>query len=289
MTNQISDVQEKIIYPASGILALFMAVLFLFGGLALGWYVSIFLGAFFVLASFVLFSGVTTVNPNEAVVTQLFGNYNGTIYQNGILFVNPLTSTKKHSLKRQNFASGKVKVNDKRGNPIELAVIVSWRISNATKAEYNVEAPTHFVGEQVLGIFADEASKYSYDVNEHDKTSQDLSFRKNSVEIAENLRVILQKRVDDVGIEILELRFNHCAYSSEIAHAMLQKQQAEAMLDARKAIVDGAYKMVEELVEKFLENQKVKLTPEDIAKLTINLMTVLVSDKETTPVVKLDN
>ena len=270
MTNQVLDVQEKIIYPASGILALFMAILFFFSGVAISWYVSFFLGGFFVLASIILFAGITTVNPNESVVTQLFGNYNGTIYQNGILFVNPLTTTSKHSLKRQNFASGKVKVND-------------------TKAEYNVEAPTHFVGEQVLGIFADEASKYSYDVNEHDKTSQDLSFRKNSVEIAENLRVILQKRVDDVGIEILELRFNHCAYSSEIAHAMLQKQQAEAMLDARKAIVDGAYKMVEELIEKFVENQKVKLSPEDIAKLTINLMTVLVSDKEATPVVKLDN
>ena len=276
MTNQVLDVlglmplEFPALYPASGILALFMAILFFFSGVAISWYVSFFLGGFFVLASIILFAGITTVNPNESVVTQLFGNYNGTIYQNGILFVNPLTTTSKHSLKRQNFASGKVKVN-------------------ATKAEYNVEAPTHFVGEQVLGIFADEASKYSYDVNEHDKTSQDLSFRKNSVEIAENLRVILQKRVDDVGIEILELRFNHCAYSSEIAHAMLQKQQAEAMLDARKAIVDGAYKMVEELIEKFVENQKVKLSPEDIAKLTINLMTVLVSDKEATPVVKLDN
>lgn len=284
MSNTNVDIKEKIIEPMSGVIALFIAVCLFFLSFYIGWVFSITIGVLMFITSITLFAGITIINPNESVVTQLFGNYYGTVYQNGILFMNPFLSSSRISLKRQNFSSDKVKVNDKRGNPIELAVIVSWRVGNATKAEYNVGSLKSFIEEQVRGIFADEASKYSYDSNDNTKDDE-LVFRRNSVDIANILKGILQDRVDDVGIEILELRFNHCAYSSEIAHAMLQKQQAEAMLDARRAIVDGAYSMVEELIKKFENSQNIKLTDEEISKLTINLMTVLVSEKDTTPVI----
>lgn len=174
-------------------------------------------------------------------------------------------------------------------NPIDLGVIVAWKIGNSTLAHYNVEGNlNNFIKEQVLGIFSEEAPKFYFDVNDRDeKTHGEIVFRRNASQIADRLKVVLSQRVAVVGIQILDLNFNHCSYAKEIAQAMLQKQQAEALLDARKTIVDGAYGMVQDLIEKFEADKKIVMTTEDISSLVRNMMLVLVSEKEVTPTIDL--
>ncbi len=288
VTNE-KQLNEKIIEPMNGYLALMLAVFFIVAGATSIFTFSIFVGIVLIIVAFVLFSGICVVNPNDSAVLQFFGTYYGTIYQNGLFFVNPLTSSTKVSLKRQNFSSEKVRTNDKRGNPIDLGVIVAWKIGNSTLAHYNVEGDlNNFIKEQVLGIFSEEAPKFYFDVNDRDeKTHGEIVFRRNASQIADRLKVVLSQRVAVVGIQILDLNFNHCSYAKEIAQAMLQKQQAEALLDARKTIVDGAYGMVQDLIEKFEADKKIVMTTEDISSLVRNMMLVLVSEKEVTPTIDL--
>lgn len=288
VTNE-KQLNEKIIEPMNGYLALMLAVFFIVAGATSIFTFSIFVGIVLIIVAFVLFSGICVVNPNDSAVLQFFGTYYGTIYQNGLFFVNPLTSSTKVSLKRQNFSSEKVRTNDKRGNPIDLGVIVAWKIGNSTLAHYNVEGDlNNFIKEQVLGIFSEEAPKFYFDVNDRDeKTHGEIVFRRNASQIADRLKVVLSQRVAVVGIQILDLNFNHCSYAKEIAQAMLQKQQAEALLDARKTIVEGAYGMVQDLIEKFEADKKIVMTTEDISSLARNMMLVLVSEKEVTPTIDL--
>lgn len=290
MSNIKSEIVEKKVEPINGFAALVVAVLLFIGGLIVGFTVSIFLGILMVLGAFILSMGICIINPNEAVVLQWFGSYYGTVYKNGLFFVNPLTSGHKVSLKRQNFSSEKVRTNDRRGNPIDLGVTVAWKVKNSTFSFYNVEGDLNsFIKAQVLGIFSEEAPKYYFDVNDNDEAHKnELVFRRNGGQIAEKLKLVLGKRVESVGIEILDLSFSHCSYAKEIAHSMLQKQQAEALLDARKTIVEGASKLVEELIENFSKSKKIKMSDEDVAILARNLMIVLVSEKEVTPTINLD-
>lgn len=283
------QLKERIVEPMNGYLALMLAVFFIVAGLVSIFAFSVLVGVLLIIAAIVLFSGICIVNPNDSAVLQFFGTYYGTVYQNGLFFVNPLTSSTKVSLKRQNFSSEKVRTNDKRGNPIDLGVIVAWKIGNSTLAHYNVEGDlNNFIKEQVLGIFSEEAPKFYFDVNDRDeKNHGEIVFRRNASQIAERLKVVLSQRVAVVGIQILDLNFNHCSYAKEIAQAMLQKQQAEALLDARKTIVDGAYGMVQDLIEKFEEDKKIVMTKEDISSLARNMMLVLVSEKEVTPTIDL--
>lgn len=284
-----NNLKEDIISPINGVFALFLGVSLIIAGVALGFVFSILAGlGVFLLGAFIV-AGICVINPNEGVVLQLFGKYYGTVYENGVFFVNPFTSAVKVSLKRQNFSSEKVRTNDKRGNPIDLGVTVAWSVNNAAFAHYNVEDSLNgFIKEQVHGIFSEEAPKYFFDVNNDETNKNEIVFSRHGSLIANNLKEVLERKVKDVGISIISLNFSHCSYAKEIASAMLQNQQALAFLDARKTTVEGAYKLIEDLISKFSENKKVKLSDEDVAILTRNLMVVLVSEKEVTPTISLD-
>jgi regulator of protease activity HflC (stomatin/prohibitin superfamily) len=185
------------------------------------------------------------------------------------------------SIKIDNFSNKPIKVNDKRGNPLELSCMFAWRVSDAAKAMFSVEDYDEFIKNQVEGILAQIASLHPYDSEE----SNEISFRKNISDISQNLKEMLQKRVQECGLEIVDVRFNHFAYAVEIAASMLKKQQAEAMIDARRKIVEGAQKMVEELIKE-MDKGEVQFSNEDKVRLATNLMTVLVSENGTQPVVR---
>lgn len=233
--------------------------------------------------SMFIFKGVTTIHPNHIAVLQFFGQYKGTVTNTGLLFINPLMSVDVLSTKITNFSNNPIKVNDKRGNPLEASCMFAWRVKDAAKALFSVEDYDDFIKNQVEGILAQIAAMYAYD----SENQNEKSFRKHSSEIALELKNMLQTRVNDCGLEIVDVRFNHLAYAVEIASAMLKKQQAEAMIDARQKIVIGARKMTEELLADLNKNTDVKFNNEDKVKLTINLMTVLVSENGTQPVVQM--
>lgn len=234
-----------------------------------------------IIVAVFIFKGVTTISPNEVVVLQFFGKYSGTVINNGLVFINPLMSQKFISTKIDNFSNKPIKVNDKRGNPLELSCMFAWRVSDAAKAMFSVEDYDEFIKNQVEGILAQIASLHPYDSEE----SNEISFRKNISDISQNLKEMLQKRVQECGLEIVDVRFNHFAYAVEIAASMLKKQQAEAMIDARRKIVEGAQKMVEELIKE-MDKGEVQFSNEDKVRLATNLMTVLVSENGTQPVVR---
>lgn len=234
-----------------------------------------------IIVAVFIFKGVTTISPNEVVVLQFFGKYSGTVINNGLVFINPLMSQEFISTKIDNFSNKPIKVNDKRGNPLELSCMFAWRVSDAAKAMFSVEDYDEFIKNQVEGILAQIASLHPYDSEE----SNEISFRKNISDISQNLKEMLQKRVQECGLEIVDVRFNHFAYAVEIAASMLKKQQAEAMIDARRKIVEGAQKMVEELIKE-MDKGEVQFSNEDKVRLATNLMTVLVSENGTQPVVR---
>lgn len=229
-------------------------------------------------------TGLRIVKPNEALVVSFFGTYKGTSYETGMVYVNPLCSIEKVSLRLNSFTSDIVKVNDKRGNPLDLAVFAAWKIKNPACAVFNVEDVDNFVSEQVGAIFSEEVPKYAFDSND----TEEQTFRRNVTEIAQSLEKVLQSRLEVVGVEVVELRFIQYCYSQEIAKAMLQKQQAEALLEARNTLVNGTHGIVENLIEAFEKSKTVKLSNEDKSRLAINLMLVLVSEKEATPVINID-
>lgn len=295
------EVVENRIEPLNGVLALAMGILALVLGVGMGLTAFMFgngflgfIGVLSLIVGVLLMSGVSIIHPNEALVLELFGNYHGTIYENGIVFVNPFCSTSKYSLKIRNFQSKIIKVNDKRGNPIELGVTFRWNVKNATKAHYGVEHYENFVVEQVSGIFSSVAKRYNFDGKDHDdktdeaeKNVKELVFRRDSDEIALDFKKTLQNQIDDAGVNVGALHISHAQYAPEIASQMLQKQQAEATLEARSKIVEGTYKMVEDLIEKFKESKNFTLSEADIAKLSTNVMTVLLSHQDATPVINL--
>ena len=280
------NIKDKEIIAPSGIMLLALLIIgvmvegaVVFLGLM---YQSLFpfvIAAFMFLITLFAFMGIHTISPNEVVVVQLFGKYVGTITNTGLVFINPLANKKTISKKLENFSSKSIKVNDKSGNPIVISGMFAWKVNDAAKAVFNVENYEHFISNQVEGMLAEVASKYPY------SSETDKSFRKNSKEIAQDLKLLLQEKVEESGIEVVDVRFNNFAYAVEIAPAMLKKQQAEAVVEARKTIVDGAHEMVNGIIEKIEGEKKMNFSNEDKVRLTINLMTVLVSENGTQPVV----
>ncbi|KIF04037.1 membrane protein [Streptomyces sp. RSD-27] len=239
------------------------------------------LGILLVLASLLAMSGLNTVAPGEARVVQLFGRYRGTIRTDGLRWVNPLTSREKISTRVRNHETAVLKVNDAYGNPIELAAVVVWRVADTARAVFEVEDFTEFVETQTEAAVRHIAIEYPYDA--HDEGG--LSLRGNAEEITEKLAAELALRVDAAGGEIIESRFTHLAYAPEIASAMLQRQQAGAVVAARKQIVEGAVGMVELALTRLAEEEIVDLDPERKAAMVSNLMVVLCGDRAAQPVV----
>ncbi|MFE9791693.1 SPFH domain-containing protein [Streptomyces goshikiensis] len=238
-------------------------------------------GILLVLAAITAMSGLNTVAPGEARVVQLFGRYRGTIRADGLRWVNPLTSREKISTRVRNHETAVLKVNDAYGNPIELAAVVVWRVEDTARAVFEVDDFTEFVETQTEAAVRHIAIEYPYD--SHDEGG--LSLRGNAEEITEKLAVELHARVEAAGVHIIESRFTHLAYAPEIASAMLQRQQAGAVVAARKQIVEGAVGMVELALTRLAEEGIVDLDPERKAAMVSNLMVVLCGDRAAQPVV----
>lgn len=227
--------------------------------------------------------GFGIVNPNESLVLTLFGAYKGSILDNGFWWFNPLMSRKKISLRARNLNSDPIKVNDKIGNPIMIGAVLVWRVSNTFKAAFDVNDYLHFVVIQTEAAVRKLAGMYPYDNLEDEKAH--LTLRDGGEEVNKQLEKEISERLEIAGIEVLEARINYLAYATEIASAMLKRQQAVAIIAARTKIVEGAVSMVEMALEDLSKKDIVKLDEERKAQMVSNLMVVLTSDKDVTPVV----
>ena len=227
------------------------------------------------------FGGLTVVNPNQAKVVTLFGVYKGSIKTAGFWWFNPLTARRRLSLRVRNFESGKLKVNDHDGNPIEIAAVVVWRIVETFEAVFNVDDYEHFVHVQTEAAVRILATTYAYDAHEDGS----LSLRSSVAEISERLRHEIQERLAKAGIDVIEARISHLAYAPEIAGAMLRRQQATAVIAARQRIVEGAVGMVEMALDEISRKGVVHLDEERKATMVSNLLVVLCSERGVEPVV----
>ncbi|HRG68056.1 MAG: SPFH domain-containing protein [Saprospiraceae bacterium] len=235
----------------------------------------------FVLALVLL--GFIIVNPNNSKVMTLFGKYVGSIKQDGFYWANPFFLKRNLSLRARNFESERLKVNDKRGNPIQIGVILVWKVKNTFKAQFEVEDYAHFVKVQTDAAVRKLAGSFSYDhVDDH----QEITLRSEESEVNRVLEKELHERLQIAGIEVLEARIGYLAYAPEIAAAMLKRQQAEAIVSARYKIVEGAIGMVDGALKQLEDKGIVKMDDHEKVKLVSNLMVVLCSDKETVPIVE---
>ncbi|WP_043684585.1 SPFH domain-containing protein [Streptomyces xylophagus] len=237
-------------------------------------------GVLVLLAAFIAMRGLNTVAPGEARVVQLFGRYRGTIRQDGLRWVNPFTSRTKISTRVRNHETAVLKVNDAYGNPIELAAVMVWKVRDTAQATFEVDDYSDFVAIQTEAAVRHIAIEYPYDA--HDEGG--LSLRGNAEEITEKLVLELSARVEAAGVQIIESRFTHLAYAPEIASAMLQRQQAGAVVAARRQIVDGAVGMVEAALARITEQDIVELDNERKAAMVSNLLVVLCGDRAPQPV-----
>lgn len=233
------------------------------------------------LANFIAMFGFFVVQPNEARVLVLFGKYIGSVRDTGFWFANPFAVKKHISLRIRNFNSAMIKVNDLHGNPIEIAAVIVWRVIDSARALFDVENYEQFVAIQSETAIRGMASEYPYDAHEEGI----ISLRGNPQEIAENLKKQLFTRLEVAGVEVIESRISHLAYAQEIAQAMLRRQQAQAIVAARKKIVEGAVGMVEDALKLLSEHKIVKLDEDKKATMVNNLMVALVSDSEAQPVI----
>jgi hypothetical protein len=230
----------------------------------------------------IMLAGLFVVNPNEAKVVQLFGNYVGSVRRAGFHWINPLTSRTSVSMRIRNFESAKLKVNDLVGNPIEIAAVVVWKVVDSAEAVFEVDDYKNFVQVQSEAALRNMATGYAYDA--HDVEGE-LALRSHTTEIADRLRHEIQERLSKAGVEVLEARISHLAYAPEIASAMLQRQQASAIVAARTRIVEGAVGMVEMALDELSKRGMVDLDPERRAAMVTNLLVVLCGDRHPQPVV----
>ena len=233
------------------------------------------------LVLFVLFFGFFIVNPNEAQVLQLFGAYAGTVKQSGFAWANPLLTKRRLSLRVRNFESGKLKVNDNEGNPIEIAAVVVWRVVETAEACFEVDDYEHYVKVQSEAALRNMTTHYPYDAHQDDV----MSLRGNTAEVAQKLKTEVQDRLARAGVEVIEARISHLAYAQEIAGAMLQRQQAGAIIAARQRIVEGAVGMVEMALEMLSRREIVELDNERKAAMVSNLLVVLCGERGTQPII----
>ena len=245
-------------------------------------------GGLMVLAGIVLLgvgiflsSGLYMVQPNQAAVLSLFGKYVGTVKDNGLRWNNPFFTKRKVSQRVRNFESGKLKVNELDGSPIEIAAVIVWQVVDASEAVYNVDDYESFVHIQSESALRAMATSYPYDQHSEGQ----LALRSHAAEISQHLKDELAERLADAGVQVIDARISHLAYAPEIAQAMLQRQQASAVIAARTQIVAGAVGMVEMALAELQKNAVVELDEERKAHMVSNLLTVLCSDRGTQPIV----
>lgn len=238
-------------------------------------------GAVVSLLSFVYLTGLFMVNPNEGRVMQLFGKYVGTAREEGLRWANPFYTKKRISLRVRNFETGRMKVNDTDGNPVEIAAIVVWKVVDTAEASFHVDNYEKFVEVQSESAVRNMATNYPYDSHEEHV----VSLRGNTAQISEHLKKEIQDRLEQAGVLVIEARISHLAYAPEIAEVMLRRQQAGAIIAARVQIVDGAVGMVQMALKRLAEENIIELDEERKAQMVSNLLVVLCSDRGTQPVV----
>ncbi len=283
--------RETVVRPTSGWMALVLnitlyvgSVLHLINGIRAGNPGAIVFAVFALLASIFMSLGFFIVNPNSAALLVLFGRYKGTVKENGFFWVNPLMSpaltSMNISLRVRNHESAKLKVNDKVGNPIEIAVIVVWKVTETFRARFEVENYLEYVKIQSEAALRHMASNYAYD-----GADSEVTLRGSTDEVSAKLKTELEQRLERAGVDVIEARLSHLAYAPEIAGEMLRKQQASAVVAARTKIVEGAVGMVEHALIELGKTNIVQLDEERKAAMVSNLLVVLCSDHPVTPVV----
>ncbi len=267
---------------------MFFAILAMMGATAYIFYqmvelqviAGILLCALAFLAEIVMFTGLLIVNPNEAQVVQLFGDYVGTVRLPGFRWVNPFTSKRRMSLRVRNFETSKLKVNDLDGNPIEIAAVVVWQVVDTAEAVFQVDSYENFVQVQSESALRTMATSYAYDSH----TDGQMSLRSHTAETADKLKAEIQDRLSKAGVQVIEARISHLAYAAEIASAMLQRQQASAIIAARQTIVEGAVSIVQMALDQLSQRKVVDLDPERRAAMVSNLLVVLCGERAPQPV-----
>jgi regulator of protease activity HflC (stomatin/prohibitin superfamily) len=275
--------QELSFKPISGYVVLLITIMALGGSIAGFAFQVIWLGIVAAILFVFLSIGFTVVNPNESCVMVLFGAYKGTIKENGFFWVNPFFNKRNISLRARNFDSDPIKVNDKVGNPIKIGFVLVWKVANTYQAAFEVDDYQHFVLVQSDAALRKLAGLYPYD-NFEDHESV-VALRSGGEEVNEELEREIRERLTIAGINVIEARINYIAYAEEIANAMLRRQQATAVVAARFKIVEGAVSMVQMALEQLSDKKIVELDEEKKAAMVSNLMVVLVSDKDASPVV----
>lgn len=286
-TTQFKDVE--ISTPTSGFTALTIISLLVLVSFSLAFIFfgnSFFMSALFVVIgviSLFFFSGLTTINPGEAVLLTYFGNYVGTVKKSGFFWFNVLYSAQKATIKQVNRVTEVLKINDASGNPIEVAATISYSISDVAKSVFAVDNTNTFVKNQCDASLRQVVSKYHYDSEDHDE----VTLRSNSLGVSDELKSTLAHDLQIAGIVVHNAKLSHLAYAPEIAQAMLRRQQAEAVISARKKIVEGAVTMVDMAIKEIEEKDIAIFTAEQKTQLVTNLMTVLVSEDKAQTVVTL--
>lgn len=281
--------KEKNAFHVNGYLGLLIAII---GALAGCWLVvrgyqagrvGVIVTGGIILAIVIIFStSLTIIQPNEAKVLTFFGNYIGTIRDAGLFMTVPFTDKQRVSLRVCNFNSQILKVNDSKGNPVEIAAVIVYKVVDTAKALFSVDDYEQFVQIQSESAIRHVASEYPYDTFEDDSA---LTLRSNPTEVSDRLTAELQDRLNVAGVKIIETRLTHLAYATEIASAMLQKQQSAAILSARKIIVEGAVSITEDAIDRLAREAQLNLTDEQRLQIINNIMVAIISERGTQPVI----
>jgi hypothetical protein len=279
---------ERQAFALPGIVGLLLILLFgsgavalLITGMAYGspWLVAP--GVLLGIAAFLSIGGLFVIQPNQAEVLVFLGRYRGTVHKDGWYWTNPFTSKRKLSLRVQNFNTPTLKVNDADGNPIEIAAVVVWRVADTARASFDVESYGQFIHVQAETAVRHIANEYPYDVGADPRSA---TLRGSADQVSKTLNAELQSRLNVAGIQVVETRLTHLAYSPEIAGAMLQRQQAAAIIAARQRIATGAVGIVETVLKDLSKNGQIKMTSEEKAQMVTSLLVVLTSDRGAQPV-----
>lgn len=274
--------KEKNAWKVNGFIGILLIAIFL--GLGAFFIInvgSLIFGILSFLVAFVLITGITIIQPNKSVVVIFFGNYLGSIRESGLYLTVPFTIRKAVSLRVRNFNSNKLKVNDVEGNPIEIAAVIVFKVIDSAKAVFDVDNYEEFVEIQSETAIRHVATKYPYDTF----GEETLTLRGNAQEVSSELQEELQERLNVAGVEVIEARLTHLAYSTEIASAMLQRQQAAAIIAARQKIVEGAVGMAQMAIEQLEKDNVIDLDEERRVNMVNNLLVAIVSDKSAQPVI----
>ncbi|MBU9788389.1 SPFH domain-containing protein [Lentilactobacillus sp. G22-6] len=286
--------KEKNVFHVNGFIGLICVLILLILGGYMLWngsqsssVLTVISGSVVIILDLLFASSLTIIQPNEAKVLTFFGRYIGTIRMSGLFMTVPLTGKQTISLRVRNFNSSIIKVNDSKGNPVEIAAVIVYRVVDSAKAIFSVEDYEQFVEIQSESAIRHIASQYPYD--SFDEDTDKLTLRGNSTEVSKALQKELQERLDVAGLEIVETRLTHLAYATEIANAMLQRQQATAILSARKIIVQGAVAISEDAVSQLQHDLGTSVTDEKRMQMINNVLVSIITERGTQNVINTDN